>query len=84
MLNTKYIVLIDDTSELCDIINNLYQKDNDYEFVCTESNKPKVKSALLTVPDLIIINEDGLEEESIVSLTKYIRKNSLCAGLWQI
>lgn len=74
MLNTKYIVLIDDTSELCDIINELYKKDSDYEFVCTDSDKPKVKNALLAVPDLIIINEDGIEE-SIISLTKYIRKN---------
>lgn len=75
MLNTKYIVLVDDTDELCDIVNNLYKKENDYEFVCTESEKTKLKQALLTVPDLIIVNEDGLEEEATTSVCKFIRKN---------
>ncbi len=74
MINTKYIVLIDDTSELSEITDNLYEKEMDYEFVCAGSNKLKVKKALLTVPDLIIINEDGIEEKTI-EVCKFIRKN---------
>ena len=75
MLNTKYIVLVDDTNELCDIINNLYKNESDYEFVCAESEKRKLKKALLTIPDLIIINEDGLIEDSVAGVCKFIRKN---------
>ena len=75
MINTKYIVLIDDSNEICDIVNRLYENDNEYEFVCTPSDRPKLRQALLSVPDLIIINEDGLSEDSPISLCKYIRKN---------
>ncbi len=74
MLNTRYIVLIDDTSELCDVTNKLYEKESDYEFVCTCSKKTKLKKALLTVPDLIIVNEDGLEEQTI-GICNFIRKD---------
>lgn len=75
MINTKYIVLIDDSNEMCDIINELYKDDAEYEFVCTSSDRPKLRQALLTVPDLIVINEDGLSDDSPVTLCKYIRKN---------
>lgn len=75
MINTKYIVLVDDSNELCDTIDELYKSDTDYEFVCTKSDRPKLRQALLTVPDLIVVNEDGLDDESTVALCKYIRKN---------
>ena len=75
MLNTKYIVLVDDTEELNNIVSELYANETDYEFVCTRSDKTRLKKALLTVPDLIIVNEDGLEEETVGNVCKLIRKD---------
>lgn len=75
MLNTKYIVLVDDTNELTEVISELYEKETDYEFVSSKSDKSKLEKALLTIPDLIIINEDGLEEETINEVCKLIRKD---------
>ena len=31
MLNTKYIVLVDDTKELCELVAELYENEIDYE-----------------------------------------------------
>ena len=73
MINTKYIVLVDDSKEICNIVDELFKDEVDYEFVCTSSDRPKLRHALLTVPDLIIINEDGLEDDSTIALCKYIR-----------
>ena len=74
MLNTKYIVLVDDTKELCELVAELYENEIDYEFVCSNSDKTSLRKALLSVPDLIVINEDGLEEETTSNVCKYIRK----------
>ena len=75
MINTKYIILIDDSDELCSIVDKLYKNESTYEFVCTKSDRPKLREALLTVPDLIVINEDSLEDDSTINICKYIRKN---------
>ena len=75
MLNTKYIILIDDSNELCEITDKLYKNETTYEFICAKSDRSKIKQALLTVPDLIIINEDKLEDDSTINICKYIRKN---------
>ena len=46
MLNTKYIVLVDDTEELNNIVSELYANETDYEFVCsTISMTPKPTSS---------------------------------------
>ena len=74
MINTKYIILIDDSNELCDIVDKLYKNESTYEFVCTKSDRPKLREALLTVPDLIVINEDSLEDDSTINICKYIIK----------
>ncbi len=74
MLNTKYIVLVDDTKELCELVAELYENEIDYEFVCSNSDKTSLRKALLSVPDLIVINEDGLEDETTSNVCKYIRK----------
>lgn len=73
MLNTKYIVLVDDTNELKEVVSDLFNDETDYEFVSSKSEKSKIKKALLTIPDLIIINENGLEEETINNICKIIR-----------
>jgi diguanylate cyclase (GGDEF)-like protein len=74
MLNTKYIVLVDDTKELCELVAELYENEIDYEFVYSNSDKTSLRNALLSVPDLIVINEDGLEDETTSNVCKYIRK----------
>lgn len=74
MLNTKYIVLVDDTKELCELVAELYENEIDYEFVWSNSDKTSLRKALLSVPDLIVINEDGLEDETTSNVCKYIRK----------
>ena len=35
MLNTKYIVLVDDTKELCELVAELYENEIDYELTPT-------------------------------------------------
>ena len=75
MINNKYIILVDDSNELINTIDKLYEKESDFEFISTKSDRPKLREALLTVPDLIIINEDSLEDDSTINVCKYIRKN---------
>lgn len=75
MINTKYIVLIEDSKEIVDTVEKLYKNDSKYEFLYTKADRVKLREALLTVPDLIIINEDTLEDDSTVNICKYIRKN---------
>ena len=75
MINNKYIILVDDSNELINTIERLYEKESDFEFISTKSDRPKLREALLTVPDLIIINEDSLEDDSTINICKYIRKN---------
>ena len=75
MINNKYIILVDDSNELISTIEKLYEKESDFEFISTKSDRSKLREALLTVPDLIIINEDSLEDDSTINVCKYIRKN---------
>ena len=75
MINTKYVVLVDDTNKLCNLVNKIFAKDANYEFYTSSSDRNELRKALLTIPDLIIVNEDGLNEESAVTVCKYIKKN---------
>ena len=75
MINTKYIVLIDDTNHLCNLVNRIFAKDSNYEFFTTSSDRTELRKALLTIPDLIIVNEDGLKDDSAAIVCRYIKKN---------
>lgn len=75
MINTKYIILIEDTNEIFDVASKILEKEsNKYQITKTNSTTKAVKEALLSVPDLIVINEDALENTDIYSLIDVIRK----------
>ena len=75
MIYTKYIVLIEDNDEIYEISRKILGKEeNKYQVTKTDSSSKSVKEALLSVPDLIIINEDSLENTDIYSLIEVIRK----------
>ena len=76
MLNTKYVVIIEDNEEVWDLSQNLFAKESKYNIVKTESNMKSVKEAMLTVPDLVIINEDSLEHIELNDLIMFLRKTS--------
>ena len=73
MINTKYIVLIDDDDEVWNTAVKYFQKESEYQLVKSSSDRKELKEIMLTVPDLIIINEDNLNSDS-KTLVEYIRK----------
>ena len=76
MINTKYIVLIDDGEEICNTLCRLFErKKNKYQITKTTSDNKSVKEVMLTVPDLIIIHEDELVKNDIYGLIELLRKN---------
>ena len=76
MINTKYIVLIDDKDEVNLILKRLFEKQgNKYQITKVLSDNKSVKEAMLTVPDLVIIHEDTLENNDIYGLIDLLRKN---------
>lgn len=76
MINTKYVVLIDDSEELCGRLDRLFEcEKNKYQITKTTSDNKNVKEVMLTVPDLVIINEDALVKNDIYGLIELLRKN---------
>lgn len=75
MINTKYIVLIEDNDEIENLAKKVLKKEeNEYQITKTGSETKSVKEALLSVPDLIIINESSLKQTDIYTLINFIRK----------
>lgn len=75
MINTSYIVLVGDNDELYDVSKKIIGKEkNKYILARTDSSPRSVKDALLSVPDLIIIDEESLEYSDIYSLIDTLRK----------
>lgn len=74
MINNKYVLVIDDTSEIIDIALPLFAKDKGFIFVNCTSEKVMLKSGLQSIPDLIIINADNLQND-VRLVCEYIRKN---------
>lgn len=76
MINTKYVVLIDDGEEIYGTLYKLFEREkNKYQITKTTSDNKSVKEVMLTVPDLIIIHEDALEKNDIYGLIDLLRKN---------
>lgn len=76
MINTKYVVLIDDGEEICGTLYKLFEREkNKYQITKTTSDNKSVKDVMLTVPDLVIIHEDSLVENDIYGLIELLRKN---------
>ncbi|MBO5143795.1 MAG: diguanylate cyclase [Clostridia bacterium] len=74
MINTKSIVIIDDTEEVYNLATKLFEEESDYEFTLSSSKKESINKALEEIPNLIIINGDDLEK-NVLKICEYIRKN---------
>lgn len=75
MINTKYIVLIGDNDAIWENLKKLLVRESSrYQLIKTATDNKSVKEALLMVPDLLIIDEDSLEHNDIMSLTEMLRK----------
>lgn len=74
MINTKSIVIIDDTKEVYQLATRLFQKEPEYEFILSSSKEEEIHQALETIPNLIIIHGDGIKKQ-ILKVCEYIRKN---------
>ncbi len=74
MINTKYVVIIDDDGDVTTVAKKLFKKDSAYQFIQTSSEKKEVRQAMLNVPDLIIINEDNLNGVDVAGILVYIKR----------
>ena len=67
------ISIIDDTDELTTRLNNIFKEEKDYIFKNILSMK--IEEIMKDIPDLIIINEDGVEM-GVIEICNYIRHYS--------
>lgn len=74
MINNKYVLIVDDTSEVSDLTLKLFSKDKGFIFVHCSSSTATLKSGLQSIPDLIVVNADGIEND-VKGVCEYIRKN---------
>lgn len=74
MINNKYVLIVDDTTEIISLTLKLFNKDKGFIFVHCSSNTPTLKSGLQSIPDLIIINADNIQND-VRGVCEYIRKN---------
>ena len=68
------IYIIDDNDELKKIILSLFKDEKDYKIKLKKVSTDNIDDALKNIPSLIIINEDGIEE-NIIEVCKRIRQN---------
>jgi hypothetical protein len=61
MINTKYVVIIEDNEEVWSMSKRLFENENRFQIKKVDSSMKSVKDAMLTIPDLVIINEDSLK-----------------------
>lgn len=76
MVNTKYVVIIEDNDEVWTLSQKLFAKESKFHIVKTDSSMKSIKEAMLTIPDLVVINEDSLEKIEINDLIVFLRKTS--------
>ncbi len=76
MLNTKYVVIIEDNDEVWSLSQKLLEKESKFHILKTDSSMKSIKEAMLTIPDVVIINEDSLEKIEINDLIVFLRKTS--------
>lgn len=74
MINTKSIVIIDDTEEVYNLAVKIFKKEPEYEFTLSTSKREDINKALQEIPNLIIVNGDGLEKD-VLKICEYIRKS---------
>lgn len=66
------IYLIDDGTDLKSRLTELFKKEKDYKF--KKAKTKEIETVLKNIPALIIINEDGIQED-IKKLCNQIREN---------
>lgn len=75
MINAKHVVLIEDGNEVGNLLDKIFEKENDKFFLIkTCSTTKSIKEALLMIPDLIMINEDSLVNTEITSLIELLKR----------
>lgn len=74
MINTNYIVIIDDCGDVIDLARSLFKIEKGFEFVHSTSFKKDMKEALGIMPNLIIVNGDDLKED-LFKVCEFIRKD---------
>ena len=74
MINNRYVLIIDDTTETINLTLKLFKTVNGYVFVHCSSDTPTLRTGLQSIPDLIIINADNLKND-VRGICEYIRKN---------
>lgn len=74
MINNKYVLVVDDSSEIINLTLRLFNKERGFIFVHCSSDTSTLKSGLQSIPDLIIINADNLQND-VRGVCEYIRKN---------
>lgn len=75
MINTKSIVIIDDTKEVFEFAKKIFAKEQEYDFILSTSRSESINRALEEIPNLIIINGDDLKKD-VLKVCEYIRKKS--------
>lgn len=68
------VYIIDNNDELRTIISNLFKDEKEYRIKLKKVTTDNIDDALKNIPSLIIINEDGIEE-NIIEVCKKIRQN---------
>ena len=74
MINNRYVLVVDDTTEVINFTLELFKKEKGFVFVHCSSDTPTLRSGLQSIPDLIIVNADHLEND-VRGVCDYIRKN---------
>jgi diguanylate cyclase (GGDEF)-like protein len=75
MINTKEIVIIDDKGDVFELTSSIFKKEKDeYDLIRASSEKDSINNALAEVPNLIIINADGIQKDAL-KICETIRKN---------
>lgn len=74
MINSSYIVIIDDSEDVIKLTRKIFKDEKKYVFVHSTSDKTDMKKALMTMPDLIIINADNIDND-IFKVCQFIRKD---------
>lgn len=74
MINTNYVVIIDDTDETTNLANKLFGTDKSITFIHTSSKKEKMKEALKIRPDLILVSGDSVKPDA-VTVCDILRKD---------
>ena len=74
MINNRYVLIVDDTTEVINLTLKLFKKDTGFVFVHCSSDTPTLRSGLQSIPDLIVVNADNLKND-VRGVCEFVRKN---------